>query len=176
MIWSDVISMSREDLAACNINIKSNFKIIFAALKSPGCRLLFFHRFQQYFYQRGKLGQIISAIIQNFNYVISGCLISRNSVLEGGIIIPHPVGIVIGDGVKIARGCLIFQNVTLGSLGKIGAIDYPNLAENCTVYCGACILGGVEVAPETVVGANSVLFVSTQPGSTYVGTPARRIK
>lgn len=39
---------------------------------------------------------------------------------------PQPVGVVIGIGVQLGHGCMVFQNVTIGTK-SIFANDYPKI-------------------------------------------------
>ena len=42
------------------------------------------------------------------------CYISPKAEIGKNLSFPHPIGIVIGDGVKIGDNCIIYQNVTIG--------------------------------------------------------------
>ena len=77
-----------------------------------------------------------------------------------GVRFPHPVGIVIGDGVRIGRGVRIYQNVTIGLVeNTVGARpdDYPTLEDEVCVYAGAAIVGGIRIGTRSVIGANAVI-------------------
>ena len=47
--------------------------------------------------------------------VVTGADIPINTQIAGGLLIPHPNGIVMHADVKIGPNCLIFQQVTIGS-------------------------------------------------------------
>lgn len=87
---------------------------------------------------------------------------------------PHPVGMVIGEGVNIGKQCIIYQNVTIGT--KDGLAPYPKIGNNVTIYAGACIIGAVEIGNRVVVGANSVVLSDVPDDSIVVGMPARVIR
>lgn len=70
--------------------------------------------------------------------------------------IAHPLGIVVGAGVRIGDDCTLYQNVTLGAR-KHGEGKYPVLKEHVTIYAGACCIGGICIGVNSVVGANAVL-------------------
>ena len=89
-----------------------------------------------------------------------------------GIKYPHPVGIVIGDGVVIGRDVRIYQNVTIGlSENLVGAepTDYPVLADAVCVYAGAVIFGSVTIGARSIVGANAVISRDVPPDSIAFG-------
>lgn len=106
-----------------------------------------------------------------------GMCINGNAEIGTRLQLPHPNGIVIGSGVVIGENCRIYQQVTIG--GKnIGDSEHgrmPRIGNDCVLFAGCKVLGDIEIGEGTIVGANSVLTVSTEPHSTYAGIPARRI-
>ncbi len=107
----------------------------------------------------------------------NACAFSALSEWHPSTEFPHPIGIVIGDGVVVEEGCTIWQNVTLGSHGKIGEVmAYPRVGRNVRIYCNATIIGGISVGENSVVGANSVVTTSVPANSVVVGSPARVVR
>lgn len=106
-----------------------------------------------------------------------GIYVNGNVEIGAGLQLPHPNGIIIGSGVTIGENCRIYQQVTIG--GKnIGDSDHgrmPKIGNDCVLFAGCKVLGDIELADGTVVGANSVLTHSTESNSVYAGIPARRI-
>lgn len=73
---------------------------------------------------------------------------------------PHPVGIIIGDAVRIGRNVQIYQNVTIGleeSKAAAGEAHYPTIGDDVVIYAGAVIAGGIVVGDRSVIGANAVI-------------------
>lgn len=101
--------------------------------------------------------------------VVSGADIPLNCQIEGGLLLPHPNGIVIHPAAKIGPNCLIFQQVTLGTRGDGGA---PVLAGHVDVGAGAKLLGSIHVGEHAQVGANSVVLNDVPPYGVAVGVPA----
>lgn len=88
--------------------------------------------------------------------------VSPNARLSGPIDLPHPVGIVIGNGSIIGRHVRIYQNVTIGS-SRSGR--YPMIRDEVTIYSNAVIAGGVEIGHGSVVGANCTVTSDVSPGA-----------
>lgn len=88
-------------------------------------------------------------LIRNFS-----CDLSRGAVLEGPILLPHPLGIVIGKGVRLGTEVTLYQGVTLGT---DGTGDYPTIGANSVVYSGAVIVGDVVVAPGSRIKALEII-------------------
>lgn len=101
--------------------------------------------------------------------LVTGAEIPLNAQIGGGLLIPHPNGIVIHPGVEIGPNCLIFQQVTLGS-GKGGV---PIIGGHVDIGAGAKIFGGVQIGDHAQIGANAVVIADVPPGATAVGIPAR---
>ncbi len=95
-----------------------------------------------------------------------------------GLKLPHPQGIIIGKGVKIGEDVTIYQQVTLGGRGKATESNlavherYPHIGSHVILYAGCKVVGHIELADGTIIGANAVLNKSTETGQTYVGVPA----
>lgn len=94
-----------------------------------------------------------------------------------GLSLPHPTGIVLGGSVEIGENCRIFQHVTLGGkhIGDYKLKNQPVVGDNCTIFAGACVLGGIHIGDNTTIGCNSVITKDTEENSTYVGV-SKRIK
>lgn len=102
-----------------------------------------------------------------------GCQISYNASLGNNIKFPHPLGIVIGDGVVIGNNVKIWQQVTLGSLGKGDTLSYPIVRDNVKIYAGAKIIGNIIIDEDAVIGANAVVLCNVPKGKIAVGVPAK---
>ncbi|WP_051949486.1 serine O-acetyltransferase [Methylosinus sp. PW1] len=102
-----------------------------------------------------------------------GCYVSPRARLGKRCLFPHPVGIVIGDGVVIGDDCVIYQNVTLGAHGRaVYGERYPSLGNGVVVYAGAVVVGRVCIGDGAVVGANAVVTRDVSAGDVVAGVPA----
>lgn len=107
-----------------------------------------------------------------------GCYIHVDARIDKNCSFPHPIGIVIGAGVKIGEDVSIFQHVTLGGAnwGDSAAGRHPEIGNNTTIFAGAKILGPVRVGNHCTIGANAVVIEDVPNHHTAVGIPARCIK
>jgi len=106
-----------------------------------------------------------------FWQAVTGADIPINTRIGGGLLLPHPNGIVIHPSVVIGPNCLIFQQVTLG-MARGGV---PMLGGHVDVGAGAKVIGPVCLADHSRIGANSVVIIDVPEGATAVGVPARII-
>lgn len=87
---------------------------------------------------------------------------------------PHPIGIVIGAGVKVGNNCKIYQHVTIGT--KDGYPPYPIIGDNVVVYAGASVIGDVKIGNNVIIGANSLVLSDIPDGVVIAGCPAKIIR
>lgn len=120
----------------------------------------------------GKFGRVASRLIDNYARVLSGCYISQLASIEGGLHLPHPTGIVIGEGVSIGKRATIYQHVTLGS-GDTGQSAYPRVGDDVTIFANAVIIGAIEIGDGAKIGAGAIVLRDVPAGAVAVGNPAR---
>ena len=114
----------------------------------------------------------IAVLRHRFWSVVCAADIPINSTLGGGLMLPHPTGIVLHPAAKVGVNCLLFQQVTLGAGSKPGL---PVLGGHVDVGAGAKILGGVTIGDHARIGANAVVVDDVPAGATAIGIPARII-
>ncbi len=115
----------------------------------------------------------VAVLRHRFWSVITGADIPLLCQIGGGLLMPHPNGIVVHPDARIGPNCLLMQQVTLGTGGpKVGA---PVLAGHVDIGAGAKVLGGVTLGEHAQVGANAVVLIDVPADTTAVGIPARVI-
>ena len=113
----------------------------------------------------------LASLRHRFWSIVTGADIPLNCVIGGGLLMPHPNGIVIHPKAIIGPNCLLFQQVTLGTGGSIPGV--PRLAGHVDIGAGAKVFGGVTIGAHAVIGANAVVLCDVPAGATAVGIPAR---
>lgn len=101
--------------------------------------------------------------------VVTGADIPVDCRIEGGLLLPHPNGIVIHPEARIGPNCLIFQQVTIG----VANGGLPRIEGHVDIGAGAKVLGAITVHEHAKVGANAVVVHDVPAGATVVGIPAR---
>lgn len=128
-----------------------------------GFRLLLFYRLSALFFAYRAL-RPLGLVCWQLGILLSSCHLSPRAVIHGGVLFPHACGIVIGDGVEISAGCVVYQNVTLGRIRR-NKPGCPLLERDVTLYAGATIVGDVCIGERAVVGANGFVSRNMEPGS-----------
>ena len=97
--------------------------------------------------------------------VMAGADIPINCQLGGGLVMPHPTGVVINSQAKIGVNCLILQQVTIVKDVTIGG--------HIDIGAGAKILNSVTIGDNAKIGANAVVVPDVPADKTAVGVPAK---
>jgi serine O-acetyltransferase len=101
--------------------------------------------------------------------LLSQCDIPLNLQVSGGLLLPHPQGIVINHKAVIGPNALIFHQVTIGSNGR----GVPVIGGHVDIGAGAKIIGPVRIGDHARIGANAVVTRDVPSGAVVVGNPAR---
>jgi serine O-acetyltransferase len=143
---------------------------------NPGRQLLRALRdYQRLRAQRGvttAVARRVAVLRHRFWSAVAGADIPLDACLGGGLLIPHPNGIVIHPEAEIGPNCLLFQQVTLGTTARAGL---PRLGGHVDVGAGARILGPVRIGDHARIGANAVVLDDVAAATTVVGIPARPV-
>lgn len=115
-----------------------------------------------------KIAARAAVLRYRFWSVVTGADIPPTTSIGGGLLMPHPNGIVIHPDAVIGPNCLLMQQVTLGA-GRGGA---PRLAGHVDVGAGAKVLGGVAIGTDAVIGACALVLRDVPAGITVAGVPA----
>ncbi|RYG87368.1 serine acetyltransferase [bacterium] len=102
---------------------------------------------------------------------VSGADIPLTAEIGGGLILPHPNGVVVHSAARIGPNCIIFQQVTIA----IQNYGVPVIGGHVDLGAGSKILGAVRIEDHAVVGANAVVLKDVPRAATAVGIPARII-
>lgn len=141
----------------------------------PSCRLLAAIRGYQAAIRRGGvLGSFQRywwSISHRFWSALSQSDIPAATRIGGGLLMPHPNGIVIHDRAILGANCLLFQQVTLGV--RDGLDGAPIIGGHVDIGAGAKVLGPVTIGDHARIGANAVVLDDVPSYAVAVGVPAR---
>lgn len=93
------------------------------------------------------------------------CDISLKSTIPKTTSFTHPLGIIIGDNIKIGENCLIRQNVTIGGQNK----DVPTIGNNVEIGANAIILKKIIIEDNSKIGAGAIVLKDVPKNKTVVG-------
>lgn len=101
-----------------------------------------------------------------------GIYVSPHASIGPGLTLPHPVGIVIGEGCSIGKNATIYQHVTIGRRSRNDP-RYPVIGNDVVLYPGAVVIGPVRIGARVRIGANQVVSFHLPDGSVVTSPPAR---
>ncbi|MBR4228708.1 MAG: serine acetyltransferase [Bacteroidales bacterium] len=106
------------------------------------------------------------------------CYVYKDCMLADDVVFPHFSGIHIACATVIGSGCVIHQNVTIGS-NYIKGTKYPGapvIGNNVFIGANACIIGGVKIGDNVRIGAGCVVVEDIPSDSIVVMNKPRIIK
>ena len=112
--------------------------------------------------------RMAATLRHRFWSAVTGADIPIGTRIGGGLLLPHPNGVVLHVDAVIGPNCLIFQQVTIGA----GPSGVPTLGGHVDVGAGAKVLGELRIGDHALIGANAVVLGHVAAGRTAVGIPA----
>ncbi len=118
----------------------------------------------------------LARIVQLVNRVLTGADIDPGAQVSPQALIPHTIGIVIGQTSIVEAEAILMPHVVLGARdSSVAGRRHPLIARGACVGAGAVVLGPVCVGEGATVGANAVVLNDVPAGKTVVGAPAKPI-
>ena len=131
--------------------------------------------YQRYAASRNPIFKLMSKVMvirHRFWSVVTGADIPLTSKLGGGLLLPHPNGIVIHPDAEIGPNCLVFQQVTIGV--RADGLP-PFIGGHVDIGAGAKVLGNITIGNHVSIGANAVVLTNIPEAKSAAGIPARVI-
>ncbi len=97
--------------------------------------------------------------------------INYRAEIGPGFSLYHVFGTTLGENVILGSNNTMVHGVTIaGSKG-----EYPKIGNNVYFGAGCCVLGGISIGNNVVVGANAVVTKDVPDNAVVVGIPAKVI-
>lgn len=114
----------------------------------------------------------LATLRHRFWSAVTGADIPLGSRIGGGLLLPHPQGVVIHPEAEIGPNCLIFQQVTIGA----STHGIPHIGGHVDIGAGAKVIGPIRVGDHARIGVNAVVIRDIAPGETVVAPPAQTLR
>lgn len=115
--------------------------------------------------------RIIPRLMFTHYYRKYGLHIPSATKIGPGLVIWHPIGVVINNKAVIGKNCSIFQFVSIGQEKDKNAV----IGDNVTIGPNVSIVGGVKIGNNVRIGAGTVVIHDVPDNCTTVGNPNRII-
>ncbi len=122
-------------------------------------------------FSKNKLLSKVSKLIYGLYQYENNSSIAWNSRFKSEPCFPHGMkSIFISGGALIGNNCVIFQQVTIGSITLPDARSkgVPVIGDNVYIGSGAKIIGGVKIGNNVRIGANTVVHKDVPNNSIVV--------
>jgi len=106
---------------------------------------------------------------------ITGADLPPTAVLGPGLVVLHPVGVVVSGGVQAGARLRLHSGAVLGFQTGSKRLGVPTLGENVIVGVGAKVLGPIQIGDGARIGANAVVLRDVPPDTSVGGVPAERL-
>jgi len=103
------------------------------------------------------------------NKILNSCMLGAGCKFGPGLVLMHPVGIIINSKVIGGENIIIQSGVVIGDERGLA----PKLGSNIFIGAGAKIIGNVTVGNNVKIGANAVVVKDIPDDVTVVGIPAK---
>jgi serine O-acetyltransferase len=87
-----------------------------------------------------------------------------------GLVLPHPVGILLGQGLRIGAGVTILHHVSIGGdprLSHEAPQLSPVIGDGVIIYTQSIIIGPITIGDGAVIGARSWVAKDVEPGAVH---------
>lgn len=152
-------------------------RLLAKVLSEPGLQFAWLARVQISLESRGR-GKAARAV-HLLNLRLTGAEFGHGCSLGGGLVVKHPLGMVVGGGTRLGQNCTVLHNVTFGERRpeepSLQGGMYPVVGDGCLIGTSAILLGPILVGDNAKVGAGAIVLDDVRPGATVVGAPARDI-
>lgn len=146
---------------------------LFRCFTQPGIHAVVLLRVQQALHA-SKL-RPLAWLTYILNLRLTGAEFGPGCSIGAGLLVRHPMGIVVSNTATIGTNCKMLQHVTIGE-NLFGAIGAPQIGDGVLIGAGAVIVGPVTVGSHSMVGANAVVLEDVPANVTVAGVPARVVR
>lgn len=164
------------DLARYRADSKPSWvKVVARCLTVPGMIASVVVRAQQCLHATGHTRS--AAVLRSVGNVLIGADFGPGMRIGTGLMLPHPVGVVIGFGLRIGNNVTLASGVTAAAryYDARAPQEFATICDDAIIGAHAVLVGGVRIGRNAMVGANSVVLSDVPDNAVVLGNPARQV-
>ncbi|MCR1786188.1 hypothetical protein KVF89_26895 [Nocardioides carbamazepini] len=146
------------------------------AVSNPGLVASVILRAQQIAVRRGRTR--LAFLLRSIGMVLVSADFVPGMDVGPGLLMPHPNGVVIGNGLRVGANVTFGGGVTAGVKQPDTPPEedgFPTVCDGAIVLAHAVLVGKVTVGRYAQIGANSVLLSDAPERAVMFGVPARKV-
>lgn len=149
--------------------------VFMLAIGNPGIVASMVLRAQQCAFRSGRT-RLASVLRSVGMYLFSADFVPGMDI-GPGLLMPHPNGITIGNGLRVGANVSFGSGITAGVKQPDSPPDdgFPTIADGAIVLANAVLAGPVTVGNYAQVGANTVVLSDVPDHAVVFGVPARKV-
>jgi serine O-acetyltransferase len=143
-------------------------------LSNPGLIASLILRAQQMAVRRGSTR--VAFLLRTVGLIVVSADFVPGMDVGPGLLMPHPNGVVIGNGLRVGANVTFGGGVTAGvKQPDVPGGGYPTICDGAIVLANAVLVGPVTIGSYAQVGANSVVLSDVTEQTVVFGVPAKRV-
>lgn len=141
----------------------------------PGMLASVILRAQQCLSRSGRIR--LASLLRTVSTVVLSADFGPGMTIGTGLMMPHPIGVNIGYGLRIGNNVTFAAGVTAAAryYDRTGPQEFATICDGAIIGAHAVLVGGVRIGENAMVGANSVVLSDVPDNAVVMGVPARRI-
>jgi serine O-acetyltransferase len=148
--------------------------VLMRCASNPGMIASLILRAQQMAVRKGQLRRAFA--LRTIGMVLVSADFVPGMDVGPGLLMPHPNGVVIGNGLKVGANVTFGGGVTAGvKQPDVEGGGFPEVCDGAIVLANAVLVGPVRVGKHAQIGANSVLLADAPDYAVMFGMPARKV-
>jgi serine O-acetyltransferase len=142
---------------------------ILDALAHPGVQAAIAHQLAHRLHGGGH--RTLARLVATLARIVTGLDVHPAARVDPTVFIDHALGVVIGETATVEHDAMLYQHVTLGSIGwwkdKGFTVRHPTIGPHSILCVGSSVLGPITVGANVIVGAHAVVLADV-PDNTHV--------
>lgn len=151
-------------------------RVFITGLSHPGLVAQVILRAQQVSFRKGKIRRAF--LLRSLAMYLFSADFVPGGDIGPGFIMPHPNGVVFGNGMRIGANVSFGDSVTLGVKQPDVPPEqdgFPTVGDGAIILSHAVLAGPVSIGNYAQVGANSVVLSDVPDHAVVFGVPARKV-
>lgn len=151
-------------------------RVLMRCLSNPGLIASIFLRAQQKAHQAGHVR--LAFLIRTLALVVTSADFVPGMDVGPALLMPHPNGVVIGNGLRVGANVTFGSGITAGVKQPDAPPEedgFPEICDGAIILANAVLAGPVRIGNYAQVGANTVVLSDVADRAVVFGVPAKKV-